>query len=145
MTRYSTSRDFNNSINSFKSRCSFISGRHDLEHDLKFFVSTEGTVPGVVCFIGFSKCLEDLDLSFDLAAHEKTLHEFLCAEKLRRETRSFSLSHARNRVILSFMNSTAKVKPIPEGYHTLTPYLFIQGASAAIDFYKKAFNATEIM
>src|SRR5262252_6444432 len=39
----------------------------------------------------------------------------------------------------------SQVKPIPEGYHTLTPYLFIRGAAEAIDFYKKAFNATEIM
>jgi PhnB protein len=36
------------------------------------------------------------------------------------------------------------VKPIPEGYHTLTPYLFINGAAAAIEFYKKAFGATEL-
>jgi PhnB protein len=35
------------------------------------------------------------------------------------------------------------VKPIPEGYHTVTPYLVIQGASRAIDFYKKAFGAVE--
>ncbi|HSB28247.1 MAG TPA: VOC family protein [Pyrinomonadaceae bacterium] len=38
----------------------------------------------------------------------------------------------------------ADVKPIPEGYHSLTPYLIIDGASAAIDFYKKAFGATEL-
>jgi PhnB protein len=38
-----------------------------------------------------------------------------------------------------------KVKPIPEGYHSITPYLVIKGAAAAIDFYKQAFNATEIM
>jgi PhnB protein len=36
------------------------------------------------------------------------------------------------------------VKPIPDGYHTLTPYLIIEGAAAAIDFYKKAFGATEL-
>ncbi len=36
------------------------------------------------------------------------------------------------------------VKPIPEGYHSITPYLIIKGASAAIDFYKKAFGATEL-
>ncbi len=36
------------------------------------------------------------------------------------------------------------VKPIPEGYHSVTPYLIIKGASAAIDFYKKAFGATEL-
>ena len=35
-------------------------------------------------------------------------------------------------------------KPIPDGYHTVTPYLIIRGAAAAIDFYKKAFGATEL-
>jgi PhnB protein len=38
-----------------------------------------------------------------------------------------------------------KVKPIPEGYHTATPYLVLNNASQAIDFYKKAFGAQEIM
>jgi PhnB protein len=37
------------------------------------------------------------------------------------------------------------VKPVPDGYHNVTPYLFIRGAGAAIDFYKKVFGATEIM
>ena len=37
-----------------------------------------------------------------------------------------------------------KVKPIPEGYHTVTPYLIINGAAKAIDFYKNAFGATEL-
>ncbi len=36
-------------------------------------------------------------------------------------------------------------KPIPEGYHTATPYLIIQGAAKAIEFYKKAFGATELL
>src|SRR6266851_2720022 len=36
------------------------------------------------------------------------------------------------------------VKPIPDGYHTVTPYLIINGAAAAIDFYKQAFGATEL-
>jgi len=36
-------------------------------------------------------------------------------------------------------------RPIPEGYHTVTPYLYIKGAAQAIEFYKKAFGATEIM
>jgi PhnB protein len=39
----------------------------------------------------------------------------------------------------------ANVKPIPEGYHSITPYLFIKGAAAAIEFYKKVFGATERM
>ena len=34
-----------------------------------------------------------------------------------------------------------KVKPIPEGYHSITPYLMINGAAKAIEFYKKAFGA----
>ncbi len=36
-----------------------------------------------------------------------------------------------------------KVKPIPEGYHTLTPMLTVKDAAAVIDFYKKAFAAEE--
>jgi len=36
------------------------------------------------------------------------------------------------------------VKPIPDGYHTVTPYLIINGAADAIEFYKKAFGATEL-
>jgi PhnB protein len=36
------------------------------------------------------------------------------------------------------------VKPIPNGYHTVTPYLIIRGAGEAIEFYKKAFGATEL-
>ena len=38
-----------------------------------------------------------------------------------------------------------KVKPIPEGYHNVTPYLIVDGAAAAIEFYKKVFGATEVM
>lgn len=35
-------------------------------------------------------------------------------------------------------------KPIPDGYHTVTPYLMIKGAARAIEFYKKAFGAKEL-
>ena len=38
----------------------------------------------------------------------------------------------------------ADVKPIPEGYHSVTPYLVINGATQAIEFYKTAFGATEL-
>ena len=38
-----------------------------------------------------------------------------------------------------------KVHYIPDGYHSVTPYLYIDGAAAAIDFYKKAFGATEVV
>ena len=33
------------------------------------------------------------------------------------------------------------VKPIPEGYHTLTPFLTVRDAVRAIEFYKQAFGA----
>ena len=36
------------------------------------------------------------------------------------------------------------VKPIPEGYHSITPYLAVRGAANAIEFYKKAFGAKEL-
>ena len=38
----------------------------------------------------------------------------------------------------------ADVKPIPEGYHSITPYLIVDGGAAALDFYKKAFGAIEL-
>ena len=36
-----------------------------------------------------------------------------------------------------------KVKPVPEGMHSVTPHLICAGAADAIEFYKKAFGATE--
>jgi PhnB protein len=38
-----------------------------------------------------------------------------------------------------------KVKPIPQGYHSATPYLTVSDAAGAIDFYKRAFGAHEVM
>lgn len=40
---------------------------------------------------------------------------------------------------------TMAVKPIPDGYHTATPYLIVKNATDAIEFYKRAFDATELM
>jgi len=37
------------------------------------------------------------------------------------------------------------VKPIPEGYHSVTPYLILHDATAALEFYKKALGAVELM
>jgi len=37
------------------------------------------------------------------------------------------------------------VKPIPDGFHAITPYLIIKGAAKAIDYYKQVFGAIEIM
>lgn len=37
----------------------------------------------------------------------------------------------------------ANVRPIPEGFHVVTPYLSVKDAKAAVAFYQKAFNAKE--
>src|SRR5260370_37730256 len=39
---------------------------------------------------------------------------------------------------------TNRIKPVPAGFHSLTPHLVVKGASQAIEFYKKAFGAEEI-
>lgn len=41
--------------------------------------------------------------------------------------------------------ATPSVRPIPPGYHTVTPYLIVHGAEQALEFYKKAFNAKELL
>lgn len=44
------------------------------------------------------------------------------------------------------MTTTVKpaAKPIPDGYHSVTPYLTINNAADALEFYKRAFGATEL-
>lgn len=37
-----------------------------------------------------------------------------------------------------------QVKPIPAGYHSITPYLVVSDGNRALEFYKQAFGATEI-
>lgn len=43
------------------------------------------------------------------------------------------------------MGRKARVSPIPKGYHAVTPYLSVRGAAKAIEFYRKAFGAKEVM
>jgi PhnB protein len=38
---------------------------------------------------------------------------------------------------------SARTQPIPDGFHSVTPYLTVRGAAAAIDFYRRAFGAEE--
>jgi PhnB protein len=40
---------------------------------------------------------------------------------------------------------TGKARPIPPGHHTATPYLVVNDAAEALDFYKRAFGAKEIL
>jgi PhnB protein len=37
------------------------------------------------------------------------------------------------------------VRPIPEGYHSVTPYLIVKDAARALEYYKQAFGASELM
>jgi PhnB protein len=43
------------------------------------------------------------------------------------------------------MTMASTVKPVPKGYHNVTPYLIVNGAARALDFYKQVFGATERM
>lgn len=42
------------------------------------------------------------------------------------------------------MTEKANAKPIPEGYHALTPYLTVRGGAKALEFYRDAFGAEEL-
>jgi len=42
------------------------------------------------------------------------------------------------------MSKSKRIRAVPVGFRTVTPYLVISGASKAIEFYKKAFNAKEV-
>ena len=43
----------------------------------------------------------------------------------------------------SSLEKTSRVRPVPEGYHTITPYLVAQDAPALLDFVKRVFDAKE--
>lgn len=55
-----------------------------------------------------------------------------------------NLFYQHNYFQLKFSTMETKVKPIPEGYSNVLPYLAIKDAAKAIDFYKKIFGAKEI-
>jgi len=52
----------------------------------------------------------------------------------------------RTLVTASFTSVGGTVtKPVPEGYHTVSPYLAVEDAVRAIDYYVKAFGAKEVV
>src|SRR5262249_11970526 len=61
------------------------------------------------------------------------------ADATERTPREGGRAHGEEEVMPS------PVKPIPDGYHAITPYLSIKGAAAAIEFDKKAFGAIEVL
>jgi PhnB protein len=52
---------------------------------------------------------------------------------------------ARKKAAPKKMPKARKVSPVPKGYHTVTPYLVFRDAAKAIEFYKKAFGAKELL
>src|ERR1017187_913437 len=66
------------------------------------------------------------------------VHRRCARGESRGERCRFRISGERSRPM-------ASVKAIPEGYHSVTPYLIIDGAAAAIEFYEKVFGAVEVM
>ena len=52
---------------------------------------------------------------------------------------------ARTRAATKRTAPKPKARAVPQGYHTVTPYLTVRNAAAAIDFYRRAFRAEELM
>jgi PhnB protein len=51
----------------------------------------------------------------------------------------------RAAIVVAARSIAMAVRPIPDGYHAVTPYLIVEGAARALDFYKAVFGATEQM
>jgi PhnB protein len=69
------------------------------------------------------------------------------ADLPRDEFRSNLRDELKRRAVMESAAGTAlgKVPPVPEGHHTVSPYLAVRNAAGAIEFYKNAFGATELM
>ena len=66
------------------------------------------------------------------------------AAELRDLPRLDFKTRLRNELEKSVSNTKIAVNPIREGFHTITPYLIVQGAADLIDFVKRAFGAEEV-
>jgi PhnB protein len=73
-----------------------------------------------------------------LRDHRGTAHRPAGLGPVRRATRPPAIVVGRNR-----KEAEVAVKPIPDGYHSVTPYLVVRGASRLLDFVKQAFAAEE--
>lgn len=63
------------------------------------------------------------------------------AKKVKKTVSSKKVIEKKPIKKLAATRSKKKVSAIPKGYHSVTPYLIIDGAAKAIEFYKKAFGA----
>jgi PhnB protein len=63
----------------------------------------------------------------------------------RKPAKSSKRKARRAAVVVRPRKKASGPKAIPDGYHSATPYLTLRGAAQAIDFYQRAFGATESM
>jgi PhnB protein len=62
-------------------------------------------------------------------------------KKRRRSSAALEVPHGRT---YSIRKAASMAKAIPDGYHSVTPYLVVDGAAKGLDFYKRAFGAVEL-
>jgi len=67
------------------------------------------------------------------------------ARAAARSSRPAARKAARKSTRAAGARKPARVKAIPDGYYSVTPYLIQSDASGAIDFYKRAFGASELL
>lgn len=66
-------------------------------------------------------------------------------KKIVKKSPKKTIKKVTKKVVAKTKTKIKKVLPIPKGYHSITPYLFVTQASKAINFYIKAFGAKETM
>src|SRR5579864_4305677 len=70
--------------------------------------------------------------------YEHRTNAYRCAFSLTREPRAGRL-RGKEKIM-----ATKAAKPIPDGYHSITPYLVVQDGARALDFYQRAFGAKDV-
>ena len=75
---------------------------------------------------------------------ERPLDLLLAGRAERLEVCAIREWNRATRVFTLFWRRLMSVKPIPDGYHTVTPAIIVRGAKRAIEFYKRAFGAEEV-
>ncbi len=66
------------------------------------------------------------------------------AEKSRSAVKKVTAKKAARKAKAPAKKTRSKAKPIPKGYHIITPSIVVKGAKEAIEFYKKAFGAKQL-
>lgn len=73
------------------------------------------------------------------------LKKKVAKKSVKKTTKKVAKKGAKKRTKKSTAKSKKKVSFLPKGYQIITPYLIVNGAADAIDFYKKVFAAKEVM